>query len=193
MASDRVQQLVSDAIDLTGDDEDSIGGEQSGVPLPGLDPGVECSLCKLYTKETDNDRAPRNGDRAVDTVLLKELTKTFHQVKLMARPGLVRAYTERFRSLGRTHSNLSFLVDVTEDEVRRHYDEDHDECADQFRDPKKKIQRVLEGVMNLMPDTLCVELNKGENKGKRVVHPQRLRAFLETVKVYETLCSKNPK
>ena len=196
MASNAAQQLVSDAIDLQGTTKTASSGSSLVYPFRGFDSGVECALCKLYTKEADGDRAPRNGDRSEDipdTVLLQELTKTFHQVKFMSRKTLVKAYTTKFRSLGRIHSHLSFLVDVTEDEVRRHYDEDHDECAYQFRDPKKKIQRVLERAMDLMSDTLCVELKKGENKGKKVLHPQRIRTYVDTVKVYDTLFSKSQK
>ena len=177
MTEDSVRELVFDAIDLTGDRDDDVDAEQSGCPLPGFDPNVKCSLCRLYTRDTGTARWSPDGNRdatVLDATLLNELTRKFHQVKLMSRSSLVSAYGKKFRAAGRDHPNLAFLTNVTDDEVRRHYEEDHDECAHQFRDPMKDVERTLQGVMRQAPLTLCVELKRGRNKGMRVPHPGRV-------------------
>ena len=125
--------------------------------------------------------------------LLNELTRQFHQVKLMSRSSLVSAYGKKFRAAGRDHPKLAFLSDVTDDEVRRHYEEDHDQCAHQFRDPMKDVERTLQGVMRQAPLTLCVELKRGRNKGMRVPHPGRVRSYIETAKAYDALFPRTNK
>lgn len=196
MADDSVRQLVSDAIDLTGDQEDDLDDEQSGCPLPGFDPDANCSLCTVYARDTHAARSRSDrtrDDDVLDARLLDELVRKFHQVKLASRSALVRAYGEKFRALGRNHPNLAFLENVTDDEVRRHYEEDHDECAHQFRDPMRDVERTLQGVMRQAPLTLCVELKKGRNKGLRVPHPGRVHSYIETVKAYDALFPRTNK
>ena len=192
MADNDQLQLVSETVDLTGDeDDDGIVGEESRCPLPGFDPNADCNLCRLYARDVGATKSHFDGGGDIlDARLLKELVCKFHEVKLMSRSALVRAYGEKFRALGRTRPDLAFLANVTDDEVWRHYEEDHDECADQYRDPMREVQRTLQNVMQQAPLTLCVELKKGNNKGKRVVHPGRLRSYLETAKAYDTLFSK---
>ena len=198
MTEDSVCELVSDAIDLTGDHDDDVDSEQSGCPLPGFDPNVKCSLCRLYTRDTGAAiaRWGADGNRdatVLDATLLNELTRKFHQVKLMSRSSLVSAYGKKFRAAGRDHPKLAFLTDVTDDEVRRHYEEDHDECAHQFRDPMKDVERTLQGVMRQAPLTLCVELKRGRNKGMRIPHPGRVHSYIETAKAYDALFPRTNK
>lgn len=188
--TDSVHQLVSEAIDLTGEDgEDEFGGANSNTPLPGFDPRTSCQLCRLYTRDTGP--VGNSPDSNLDDSLLAELVRMFHQVNLTSRPHLIKGYTRKFCELGRRNPNLAFLVDITDEEVWKHYDEDHDETAHQYRDSMREIERTLEAVLHQAPMTLCVELKKGPNKGKRVVHPQRLRSYLETVKTYTQLPRTN--
>lgn len=193
MAANSIRSLVADPIDLTGDDDSEDGIEESqldGCPLPGFDPHTECLLCRLYTRDTGSSSLVSQQDSTLDAGLLKQLVRTFHETKLTSRPNLIKRYTKNFRDLGRTKPNLSFLVDLADREVWRHYDEDHDECAHQFRDPMQEVERTLQAVLHQAPYTLCVELKKGPNRGKSVVHPQRLRTYLDTVKTYTHLFPK---
>lgn len=193
MATNGTRSLVSDPIDLTGDDNSEDGIEESqldGCPLPGFDPHTECLLCRLYTRDTGSSSLVSQQDSSLDTGLLKQLVRSFHQIKLTSRPNLIQGYAKKSRELGRTKPNLSFLVDITDEQVWRHYDEDHDECAHQFRDPMQEVERTLQAVLHQAPYTLCVELKRGRNKGRSVVHPQRLRTYLETVKTYTQLFPK---
>lgn len=197
MATNNVGRLLSDPIDLTDDDNNRNNNEDGseeerfdGCPLPGFDPHTQCSLCRLYTRDTWSSSPLGRQDPDLETGLLKQLVQTFHEVKLTSRPNLIKRYTSRFQNLGRTKPNLAFLVNVTEEEVWRHYDEDHDDCARQFRDPMQEVERTLQAVLHQAPYTLCVELKKGKNKGKSIVHPQRLRTYLETVKTYTQLFPK---
>ena len=54
----------------------------------------------------------------------------------------------------------------------------------------REVQRTLQNVIRQAPLMLCVELKKGNNKGKRVVHPGHLRSYVETAKAYDALFSK---
>ena len=198
MEVNNVNQLVSGAIDLTRDDDDVNDTEDDtyGCPLPGFDPNADCALCKLYVRET-NIVGPSSGiephDDVLDARLLKELISKFHQVKRTSRRALIGAYSDKFRALGRQHPNLAFLVNVTDDQVLRHYEEDHDECAHEFRDTLKEVERTLDTVMREYPKTMCYELRKGPNKGKKVVHQGRLRSYLDTCKVCHQLFPRTNK
>lgn len=193
MATDSVCRLVTDAIDLTRDDEeDDLEDVESSCALPGFDPHTNCPLCRLYTR--DALVSPRGGSevanqhgRNLDAGLLKELVRNFYEVKLTSKPHLIQGYAKKFREMGRNNPALAFLADVTVDEVWRHYFDDHDELAHQFLDPMREVERTLQNVLHQAPLTLCVELKKGRNKGRRVVHPGRLRSYLETVKTYTQL------
>lgn len=209
MAIDRVRQLVSDPIDLTreddgtADDNDNENDYDSGCPLPGFDPRINCALCRLYGRDTAivnpvgsesgsgvGSSSSSSSSSEFDATLLKELICKFHQIKLASRPALIEAYAHKFREIGQTQPGLAFLANVTDEEVWRHYDEDHDECAHQFRDPMREVERTLQHVLHQAPLTLCVELKKGPNRGMRVVHPGRLRSYLDVVKTYTQLFPK---
>ena len=195
MATDSVCRLVSDPIDLSRHDDDNgddgLEDDQSGSPLPGFDPHSNCRLCRLYATNTGS--VVNGRGRNLDAGLLEELVRTFHGVKLTSRPHLIEGYTKKFRELGRTNPSLAFLVDVTGQEVWNHYDEDHDESAHRFRDPMREVERTLQTVLHQAPLTLCMELRKGRNRGKRVIHPGRLRSYLDTVKVYTQLYPRTHK
>ena len=130
-----MRELVSDTIDLTGGRDNDVNAEQSGCSLPRFDLNVKCSLCRLYARDIGAARwsPDENRDTTVlDATQLNELTRKFHQVKLMFHSSLVRAYGKKFHAKGRDHPDLAFLTEVTDDEVRRHFEEDHNECTHQF-------------------------------------------------------------
>lgn len=135
----------------------SLGG--TVVPLPGFDDAMSCRLCqiRLHTDSTVmENRMTTNGATLIEFCQVAH--DLFHDEGRPAHD-VVQEIREKLKQYGQ-NCNIPFLMDLSQEEVFRHFKYDHARMKRVNR--KEKMIRILDSMMDVCVSTCCEKMENGK-------------------------------
>lgn len=134
----------------------SLGG--TVIPLPGFDDAMSCRLCQIrMDANASSKRMTSHGATLIEFCQVAH--DLFQQDEGRPAHDVVREIREKLAEYGQK-CNIPFLMDLSQEEVFRHFKYDHARVKRVNR--KEKMIRILDSMMDVCVATCCEKIENGK-------------------------------